>query len=808
MSDDQISVELTAKVDELQSGLLLAVNAMLSAVQTMRGGMGELNETAHETESVLKQMLSMEAFDFFKEHAEAAFEHVKEGFEATVVAAEEFGLSTAKFAAMMSTSQAEAAGLTAALRGVGVSAEAYEGIALKLEMGLRSNEERMNQLGVTTRNASGELLGGKELMDNAISTMGSYKAGTDANSFALEIFGRKAKDVFDITRVSSEAIEHQTEIYKGMGVNIDGSAESSQKLEEVMNDLHTVFDALKIKLGQELMPVATAFFEYMSGPEGRGVLEAMATSVKFLVTTFDVLKATVTTVVVAILGSLTEVWDALKLGGKLLEDLSTGNFGAMARDWKVSTSEMSNDASAMGKTISDEWDSVTAHAKAMWADTNKEAEKNPYIMGGGSKGYAPKGKKEKGGSGEDAEIKGEEKIALERVSLEEATNAHLLAMGRESVDQFIAQQKSLEDETYAIKSSALEQELTLHGRTKAQKQKTLEEMALLEEQHVDKLVRIEQDGETRKAAIAKETLANDLRLEDENLQDAKVDLAQLVEAGTISALQKTELEIQLTQTIRQEQIARLDAEMSTLDQTTKAYEDMVKQKEKLERQFHNDMKTLSAERYKDATGEVTSALAPITAGFKTAMSDMTQGGKTFAQAMQDVAKSIEGSMLSMSEKILEDFIIKQITASLVGKAQAAENVATQIPANAAIGGSGAFASQAGIPIVGPILGAAAAAATIAAILGFESIAHASGGMEVSHDQLAFVHKDEMVLPAHLSDGIRAMTSGGGASGGGATFNYAPVTNAPNANLAQLLRDHGDVMEAWFNQRVRDGAFRR
>ena len=58
----------------------------------------------------------------------------------------------------------------------------------------------------------------------------------------------------------------------------------------------------------------------------------------------------------------------------------------------------------------------------------------------------------------------------------------------------------------------------------------------------------------------------------------------------------------------------------------------------------------------------------------------------------------------------------------------------------------------GIPAVGPALGAAAAAATFAAVMAFGSVTSAAGGFyEVDRDQLAFIHKKEMVLPAGIAD---------------------------------------------------------
>lgn len=80
----------------------------------------------------------------------------------------------------------------------------------------------------------------------------------------------------------------------------------------------------------------------------------------------------------------------------------------------------------------------------------------------------------------------------------------------------------------------------------------------------------------------------------------------------------------------------------------------------------------------------------------------------------------------------------------------------------------AYNAMAGIPYVGPALGAVAAAAVFAAVLAFGAgISSAEGGMErvPTDDHLALLHKDEMVLPAAIAEMVRALVGGGT---GGAT----------------------------------------
>lgn len=89
-----------------------------------------------------------------------------------------------------------------------------------------------------------------------------------------------------------------------------------------------------------------------------------------------------------------------------------------------------------------------------------------------------------------------------------------------------------------------------------------------------------------------------------------------------------------------------------------------------------------------------------------------------------------------------------------------------IVTEAAKAAASAFTALAGIPVVGPALAVAASVAAGAEVLSLVGkVASAEGGWDrVPYDgAAAILHKDEMVLPAELAEGVRNMA--GGAGGG-------------------------------------------
>jgi hypothetical protein len=105
--------------------------------------------------------------------------------------------------------------------------------------------------------------------------------------------------------------------------------------------------------------------------------------------------------------------------------------------------------------------------------------------------------------------------------------------------------------------------------------------------------------------------------------------------------------------------------------------------------------------------------------------------------------------------------ITQAGAAAGHAAEAAAGAKT-VMGDAAKAASGTYSSVAQIPYVGWILAPAAAAVAFAAVAGFEGLASAEGGWDnvPTDGALTELHKNEMVMPAHLANGIRNMVANG------------------------------------------------
>ena len=216
------------------------------------------------------------------------------------------------------------------------------------------------------------------------------------------------------------------------------------------------------------------------------------------------------------------------------------------------------------------------------------------------------------------------------------------------------------------------------------------------------------------------------------------------------------------------------------------------------------------ERAKEIRTQWEGILSPISSAFSGAIQGMIQGTETLANAVRKMALNIILSFADLAVKKTIKWIAGEIamtqataansavrstleeTSSKKGILAGAFAALKKIAQYAATAAAGAFQAIVSIPYVGPFLAPAAAAAAGAAVLALgRSIASAAGGWEVPSDQLAMVHKDEMVLPARLSQGLKNLifdrSSSEGGGGGGMTF--APTVMAMD----------GDSVRKFFNK---------
>ncbi len=214
-------------------------------------------------------------------------------------------------------------------------------------------------------------------------------------------------------------------------------------------------------------------------------------------------------------------------------------------------------------------------------------------------------------------------------------------------------------------------------------------------------------------------------------------------------------------------------------------------------------------------------LEPLDRAMGQTVIGVIRGTQTWHEGMRKMFASIEEEELQSGERMVTSWAANELaktTASLLGdsvrtasavvsattsKTVENESAISTILAKAWQAAASVYASAADIPFVGWILAPALAIAAGVEVASFVGrIAHAAGGWDrVPQDQLAMVHKNEMVLPANLAEGARQTFTRGGSGG---AVNHYHVNALDARSMADSLRRNPAALVAGLRHAVSMG----
>ena len=214
-------------------------------------------------------------------------------------------------------------------------------------------------------------------------------------------------------------------------------------------------------------------------------------------------------------------------------------------------------------------------------------------------------------------------------------------------------------------------------------------------------------------------------------------------------------------------------------------------------------------------------LDSISRAFDQSIKGIIRGTTTLHNAMRNIFQSILLEFIGMEERKLVKHIateIAQTSATVVGTTtrtavEDAANKKSLISTALTVSKkilmqmwavmAGVYSAIASIPYVGPFLApvmAIAAGALIASWAG--RVASAAGGWaQVPEDQMAMVHKNEMILPAPLAESIRSMTGSSTSS-----TNHFHIHAMDAGSFRDYLRENSAALAEGMLHAHRNGAF--
>ncbi|WP_288127892.1 phage tail length tape measure family protein [Thiomonas sp.] len=324
----------------------------------------------------------------------------------------------------------------------------------------------------------------------------------------------------------------------------------------------------------------------------------------------------------------------------------------------------------------------------------------------------------------------------------------------------------------------------------------------------NELMRTQQKQVDEAIAVSKTTESSQAAHQVAMQQMKQQHIQAMVRMGTMGGSTAIEQEQAIADKIYQIKLAELEKEKALAatkpQETARINSEIVRLQDSHTATMMSLADKATAQQIKDAQGQVSptlSAFAQITAGFVEGTLTRQQAELRVGEAI--VAHEIQWGMQKLINHITIDNAKTLVTAEgeakRVALTMAAEAEATAVHAlhavewivtEAAKAAASAFTALAGIPIVGPVLAIGASIAAGAEVLSLVGrVASAEGGWDrVPMDNApALLHRDEMVLPADLAEGIRSMTGSG--AGSGETHLHFHAVDGPS-------------MSAWFQRNPR------
>lgn len=183
----------------------------------------------------------------------------------------------------------------------------------------------------------------------------------------------------------------------------------------------------------------------------------------------------------------------------------------------------------------------------------------------------------------------------------------------------------------------------------------------------------------------------------------------------------------------------------------------------------------------------------IGSGFHNVVMDMMTDQSKLGQDFANVGKNMLGAFVSMLEQMFMQWVETHILMKIFG----GTTNEGQIQSEAAVGAANAWASTAAIPIIGPELAPDAAAATFAGISALGSLAFFERGGLNPRDQLAYLHKDEMVLDKETKEQVLG-------GGGRQIIVQMPIQTMDSQSFSDSIDRHVSTVATKLKQYYRDG----
>lgn len=712
----ETAVKITGDGSSAVEAMKTASNAVTGGVEAMKSGLASLGEAFGKVQGYFAALVAVVAGGkFFKEAISESNKLTGE---------------TMRLARTLGITAEEATTLNTALGDIYSDSETYVGAFQKFTMQLRRNEEGLQAMGLQTRDAAGHLRNGNEVFKEAIGIVGQYKPGLDQTAAAQKLFGKSIDDVMKLQKLNNDVLAEAKRKNEELGLVItDQNVQASKEYKAAMNDVGDVMTAVMKTIGDAVMPVFTELAQYLAST-GPYVISVFKGALTGLMLVFRSLQAVVKTVSSVIFEFINTTMDQVSNLGELIGAVLSGDFDRAGRAAVAMKDRMvqafHNIKEAAVDAFSTSGESFKNDFERLWGD--KVAAKTPQA----------KGNKQMGGLKEDKGDKS--RMAQWEAALQERKVAY-----QKEND---LREMSKEEELKYWNDIAAMADLNAKEKVQIRKMQATTELEILKEQRTQELALSEEAITAYKAARLAEVEAK--RQENQFM----VEMGRMTNSEMLMLDQELEMErYRITKEAVESRLAVLQKDPTKNVVALQKLNDELAQ---VEAEHANKQRGIQMAAQKEQLKDWKGLFDNIGSAFGNTVQGLVTRTMTLGQAVQGLFKGL----LSSVGNFLGQMIAKKVAAWAMEKALATGQIAT----NAAVAGSGAAASQASIPIVGPGLALAAMAAVFAAVMGIGGgggkSARSGYDIPAGINPVVQTHEEEMILPKEQADAVREMAAGG------------------------------------------------
>lgn len=783
-----------------------AINGFTSSAQSSFGGLG----------SGISSVQGM----FATLAATLAVGFAKSAIDDTVA----FNKESNALARTLGITASEASVLNVALGDIYQDASALTGAVAKMTRAMTEDEDKIKDLGVATRDANGNFRNSLTVFQEVTGKLSQFKEGTDRNIEANKIFGKSWQDVLPLIKLTGEVIGEAREKAESLGLVItEQSSKTVGDYRAAMNDVGDVMLGVKNAIAQALMPTLSWLGNWFSSI-GPGLVLVFKGAIGGLASAFDLLGTGVRVVWETVNAFVVSVTEPIRALGSAFYKLVTGDFkgaadeiinipNAIANAWGGAFGRMTKSATETSNAISARFSNGVQMSAPREGDGGRSDGKNKDKP-------AAKEKEVNRVSDWEAQL-AQQKVALQEKS---AANGTFLEMTKAQELRYwqdiMATRDLNEKESIALRKKTAEISISVRkdefdsylSGLKVQQEVAQKDHAtrvLLAEEAYGAIVQ-KYGQESKEAKKAMGDMLQDRR----NLADQQINIEQK-RVDSMRNLQLLELEGQRGEAqfkldmglITREQLLQQEADFEQrryevqsqgLQQRKmlidplrdpEAYAELLLQIEELDAQHEQKKSELRQQQALQSTEATRGLLESLQSSWAGTLKGMMTGSLTFSQGLRQMFKGVVDAIIGMLANMMARWLVQQILQRVMTQVSAR----SQVAANAAVAGSGAYAAIAGIPYVGPFLAPAAAASAYAATMAYQAVVPAAAkGFDIpfGDNPLTQLHQREMVLPADIAEPMREGLAGGRMGGGGDTYN---ITAMDARSFTQFLKDNASAL---------------